>query len=282
MIMKNRTVLYLLLFSILIGLKTELIQGQNTPIYEIHSNKGKAILVINTHKIDSSLFHSTLSKNQLEGIDRLILAHHPDSISYQYQRLYTEKGFYKDNDHIKNHLPKKLFKNLDKRFTELGLPLGHHPRMKPWLMTKSLYNLELKNSGLEEDRVAPYFMRKAQALNWTISIINNEDKKLAALYQLSEKDQIKVLKRAVKTSENRLSAIKKTAQEWNKNTLQKIPAPKIIKKQNRHNLSTWFKAIEASIASKETPLLLLDFQDTETINGLIKRLKKEGFRIQAL
>lgn len=229
------------------------------------------VYLINTQKAlqlsreDSSAISQVFKKKATV----LVLEAHPDSLSLQDQRLFVEKGFYKD--HLKNHLPSKVFNRLDTLLSQLGHPLGHLPRMKPWLITQTLFNIELQRNGISQEAMLNYLLNQAATHHLQLQVLESKDSRKLLLANLPDKKQVHYLSRALKMHEQLPSKkfIEKEA------ALFPVEIQRFLDQQNKK----WFAQIKDLLSKGQTPIIAIDYPYIQGEKGLIKILQKEGVQI---
>jgi hypothetical protein len=79
------------------------------------------------------------------------------------QAIIEEKGFYPENDQIKNHIEGPLYKDLLKYLAKNGIPLERVSRMRPGFLSFTLTAAHIIKLGyLPEHGVDLYFLNKAR------------------------------------------------------------------------------------------------------------------------
>lgn len=199
----------------------------------------------------------------------LVLEAHPDSLSLQNQRLFVEKGFYKD--HLKNHLPPAVFDQLDTLLTQLGHPLGHMPRMKPWLITQTLFDIEFQRNTGNPEALPRKLLEEAATHHLNLHLLESKDKRKALLAQLPDKKQLHYLSRVLKMHEQL------PVKEFIKKEAALFPADiqQLLYRQNKK----WSLQIMDLLNKGQTPLIAIDYRYIQGKKGLVEILKKEGVQI---
>lgn len=204
--------------------------------------------------------------------DVLVLEAHPDSLSLQNQRLFVEEGFYKD--HLKKHLPSRIFAQLDTLLSQLGHPLGHMPRMKPWLITQTLFDIEGQRNGDYQEALPRYLLDQATTHDLKLQLLEPNDKRKLLLARLPDKAQIHYLSRTLNMHEQLSSKefIEKEA------TLFPVAIQQFLYRQNKE----WSLQIMGLLNHGQTPIIAIDYRYIQGEEGLVEILKKEGVKIVLL
>ncbi len=202
----------------------------------------------------------------------LVLEAHPDSLSLQNQRLFVENGFYKD--HLQNHLPPAMYNQLDSLLSGLGHPLGHMPRMKPWLIVQTLFDIEAQRNGGYQEALPRYLLDQAATHHLELQLLESNDKRKSLLARLPDQRQIRYLSRSLHMHEQSPSKafIEKEA------ALFPTVIQQLLCRQNRE----WAQQIIDLLQKGQTPIIALDYRYIQGEKGLVEILKKEGVQITFL
>lgn len=242
-------------------------------LYQLSLGNGNAYLLEVVPGAEEQLESDSIFLQQLQKTTVLFIENHPDSLAYQYQRLYTERGFYETGDHLQNHLSKTTFASLETRLEELNAPsFGHHPRMKPWLLAETLHRLELKKAGLNPDKTLRFFIRIAKKKNQKIYLLKNFSKTLDTLSSLSDTRQIHYFENILKQSNNRLAFLEKLPAQYDNTDLEKFQElakreyrllPKSLRLKEAQKFQAWIREIENVVKKGETPLIVINLMHAD-------------------
>lgn len=169
-------------------------------------------------------------KPVFNGSKTLIFDYHLDSLRLEYQRLYTEKGFYQNEESLHDHLDENLYENLEKELDFLGNPLGHHPRVKPWLVAHSFTFSEDQKAGYETHGLQNSFLKWAKQSHKKIISLKNLPSEQFILSELSEEDQIEYLQYRVENSRQNLVQKPEFYKAWQEGNLTKFE--RLLEKKN--------------------------------------------------
>ncbi len=260
--------------------------------FHISSKTGEAFILIESPKIHSELERSLLPKDLRAKITSVLLTAHPDSLNYQYQRLYTKKGFYSDTDRLKNHLSPSTLSALKKSLKKLDGPgLSHHPRMKPWLLAETIHRLELQKTGFHSNPTLRYFIDWAQKDNKSILFLSTSNSALDLLSTLPDAQQVQYLKKVLRTSSERCTFLNQSLsfleaekeEKWLKfSKKEKSILPKKIRKIETQSINHTETTIQDLWKQEETPLLIINAIKFHQLPELLQSFRRKGIKIRKL
>jgi len=252
------------------------------PLWEIKGEgKGKIYIAASLpvfHKDSFAIqeaYNKVLAEASCIGFER-----NPDSLRAEYQLLFMENGFFETDDHLEDNLSPKTFKKLDKRLTELNKPLGHHARMKPWLLALTLQKLEVQAAGYDEEGMDRYFYDQASKEGKSIFSLNSKKSLQKELAEMPLKKQETYLKRQLKKSVKNVGSYRKIGKAWNDGKLNQTG--KYVRQLDRQfSKSAQLETRELKpkihelLKKEETLLLLLSPAYLSEKNSLLNQLKKD-------
>lgn len=269
-------------------------KSDHTFLWQLNAASGNEIYLVGTLPMDNSdLINTPKSVQQaFDDVDIVVFDKSPLDLKAEYQRLFAEKGFYPVDEMIAEHLDTELYQQLEKRLEELNSPLGHMPRMKPWLIAISLNNLETEAAGYSRIALKEYYFNQASAEQKEILLLNTGLSEQRLLSSLPEAAQIEYLQHCLKNSKKNIRQNSRLFKAWRKGNFKKFSS--LIQKQQRrlpaaiqevqHKLQNNIEVDELIeiINSDKNALIFLEATRLVGKNGLLNKLETEGIEISKL
>lgn len=268
--------------------------SSNSLIWRLNASSGNEVYLAGTLPIDNIDFIEIPKSLQqaFDKADLIVFDKSPMDLKAEYQRLFAEKGFYPENEMLAEHLDTKLYKKLEKRLEELESPLGHMPRMKPWLIAISLNNLETEAAGYSRKALKEYYFHQATEEEKEISTLDNVLSEQSLLSNLSEEAQIEYLAHSLKNSRKNIRQQSKLFKTWKKGNFKKFSSlvrkqqkrlPSDIKEiQNKIQQSIPINQLVEIVNSGQNLIIFIDASQLVGKNSLLKKLKSAGVEITEL
>lgn len=225
-------------------------------------------------------------------VDRIGFAFHPDSLLAEYQFLFMENGFYEADDHLEHHLDPKFFKKLEHRFSTLHKPLGHHPRMKPWLLALSFDQPEIEAAGFRIETLSDHFYRKAQMENKPLISLRPTSSFQLLMANLPEGDQLDYLKYRVRGSKKRVKDLPKIYAYWKTGKAERLAkhthsflkkfSPSLYETYITTKNRNWISELKEITVQEKSAFILFPVVHLVGENSIIALLEAEGFCVERL
>lgn len=260
-------------------------------IWEVKTaNSGKVfiggVLRFSPEKMEIPLtFHQAF-----EQADLIVFDENPEESRYEFQRLYTEKGFYEADETIADHLSEDLYVQLEKRLKDLNLPLGHIPRTKPWLAAHSFAQAEIEKAGFEMANLKDYFLQQAKTSGKKIMALPKSVSLPFLLSEMNQDDQIDYLKYRLTISPVKTEQIPLIYKAWENGDLMGLnqyylkenqalsPHLKELLQKNHMN----FSALKKMMKSDKNVFILLDMNHFLDEESILKSFEESGIELERI
>lgn len=127
---------------------------------------------------------------------------------FEMQSIMMSVGTYQDGTTIKDHIPEDLYKKLEEKFSELGMPLGLMESYKPWLLAQTIESMLLLQGDFIEG-VDEYFLTRAHEDGKEVIPLETFEEQFAVFADTPEDYQIEMLEAAIDlTAEEYIEQIK--------------------------------------------------------------------------
>lgn len=114
------------------------------------------------------------------------------SFGYDWNKLISEKGVYKDGTTLKDHLSPELYEKLEQKMNQYGIQIGMISTFEPWYVNILLDGLQIQSLGYDEKLgVDYYFLEKAE--NKEVIELEGIEYQLNMFDSFSENVQLKLL-----------------------------------------------------------------------------------------
>lgn len=111
---------------------------------------------------------------------------------FEMQSIMMNMGTYQDGTTIKDHIPEDLYKKLEKKLSELGMPLALMEEYKPWLFAQTIESLLLLQGDFIEG-VDEYFLTRAHEDGKEVIPLETPEDQFAIFANTTEEYQIEML-----------------------------------------------------------------------------------------
>jgi len=274
------------------------LQAQKNPdnsfLWRLDPASGNKVYLVGTFPMDNTdlIDIPKTIQRAFDNVELIVFDRSPLDLNAEYQRLFVEKGFYPADEMTSEHLDANLYQQLEKRLEELKSPLGHMPRMKPWLITISLLNLETEETGYARMGLKEYYFNQATEEEKEIVLLDKVLSEQSLLSDLSEEAQIEYLQHCLKNSKNNIRQNSNLFEAWRKGNFirfctlvekQQQKSPLAIQEiQTKIQESLPIDQLVEIINSEKSAIIFVDATRLVGKNGLLDKLEAEGVEISEL
>lgn len=225
---------------------------------------------------------------RFEESDQIVFEMNQENFAMYQQFLFNEKGYYPPEINWREKFPNKIIDALENRLNELDWSLGHLPRMRPWLINQTIYNLELNQNHYQSHFIESNFYHRAKAENKSVTGLIEAVSIWHILADIEENDQITLLENHLnnKSYSSFLESYYEAYLHHNKSKIDSLVVQRlnalpssIHKKIKERNA----KLTEQSISIMQqdgNKLFIFNLDNLLGNYGILKKLEEAGYRVK--
>jgi len=207
------------------------------------------------------------------------------------QAQWLQRLFYPEGQTLKTHLKPATYQTLTTYLHSVKLPVQSVAQFKPTLVMLTLMMNELQRLGMADSGVDLYFQHQAVADGKAIGQLETVEKQLAVLEKMAdgrEDEMILSTLNDIKQMPVLMGDLKKA---WRTGDLNKLEAigitpmrsefPTLYQTVLVERNTGWLPKIEAFLATPETELILVGALHLVGKDGLLQRLQRLGYQVEA-
>lgn len=206
------------------------------------------------------------------------------------QAKMLELGLYPEDQNLYHELDGSTRRSLQSKLSELGLPLEHFARFKPWVVALALASLELQQLGFDPDYgIDVYFFHRAVKDGKEIAYFEPAEYQLDLLAKMNKQDQSSFLSQTLKD----LDLISQLADEivsyWKTGDADSLHAllfksfkdyPNIRDRLLIRRNKKWVSKIENLTRENKTILVIVGVGHLVGPDGILDLLRKRGHNLK--
>lgn len=159
--------------------------------WRLQSASATVYLLGSIHYADASFYPLRAAIEQaFEHSDRLVVEVNMDAnAGAQVRQLIQDKGMYRGDETIRDHLRADTHTSLLARLQQLDIPYALVAQQKPGLMIMTLASLQMQKLGFSpEQGIDAYFLRRATRLQKPVLELESIEQQLHLLLNISDGD----------------------------------------------------------------------------------------------
>jgi uncharacterized protein YbaP (TraB family) len=206
------------------------------------------------------------------------------------QAKLLELGVYPADQNLLEDLDENTRQQLEKKMSEIGLPVAQFSRFKPWFVALTLTTLELQRLGFNPNcGIDMYFFNKAKADGKDIGFLEPAEFQINLLGNMAEEDQSNFLSQTLKDLEvvNQLS--EDLVGSWKNGDTDKLH--ELLSKSFKdyphlHNRlliqrnKNWVKEIESALRKNKNVLFIVGAGHLVGPDSVVDLIKKKGYQVK--
>jgi uncharacterized protein YbaP (TraB family) len=206
------------------------------------------------------------------------------------QAKLLELGIYPADQNLFQNLDGNTRQQLEKKMSEIGLPIEHFSRFKPWFVALTLTTLELQRLGYNPNYgIDVYFFSKAKADGKEIGFLEPAAYQINLLGNMVEQDQDDFLRQTLKDLEvvNELAAdLVKSWKDGEADKLHELLTKSFDDYPHLHDRlliqrnKNWIQKIESAIHKNKNVLFVVGAGHLVGPESVIDLLKKKGYQVK--
>lgn len=208
------------------------------------------------------------------------------NVSLSAARRFYKRGFYPQNDSLKNHVDPRTYEYLRRLFALAQVPEAQWSKCKPWMLTMTILATATNQLGVEA-----YLIRRARANRKPIfglesfqehaeiiSDMSDKEAELALLFNFIPQGQASG-RRAQLVAEWRKGDVDAIARQEAQD-FRELPffGERLINQRNRN----WIPKIESYLAHRRNYFIVVGAGHLGGPNGLLALLRSRGYRVEPL
>ena len=205
------------------------------------------------------------------------------------QAKLLELGVYPADQNLFEDLDENTRQQLEKKMSEIGLPVAQFSRFKPWFVALTLTTLELQRLGFNPNYgIDMYFFNKAKADGKEIGFLEPAEFQINLLGNMAEADQSDFLSQTLKDLEvvNELAGdLVGSWENGDADKLHELLSKSFKSYPNLHNRlliqrnKNWGKQIESALRKNKNVLFVVGAGHLVGPESVVDLLKKKGYQV---
>jgi uncharacterized protein YbaP (TraB family) len=206
------------------------------------------------------------------------------------QAKLLELGVYPAGQNLLQNLDAGTRQQLEKKMSEIGLPLEQFSRFKPWFIALTLTTMELQRMGYNPAYgIDVYFFNKASADGKEIDYLEPAEFQINLLGKMAEQDQRDFLSQTLNDLEivNKLSGdLVKSWKDGDADKLHELLSKSFNDYPHLHHRlliqrnKNWIDHIEDAMRKNQNVLLVVGAGHLVGPESVVDLLKKKGYQVK--
>ena len=199
-------------------------------------------------------------------------------------------GLYPEGQTLLQNIPEEMRSSLKKKMTDLGMPMEHFGRFRPWFMAVTLTALELQRLGFSpEYGIDVHFYGRAGSDQKEIGYLEPVDFQLDLLGKMNEQDQNAFLGQTLKDLDVAAQMADDMLKSWEKGDVDNLYAilfksfegyPQIENRLLGQRNIDWVKKIEAMTAEDKNIFIIVGAGHLIGPGSVVALLKEKGYKVK--
>ncbi|MBW2443065.1 MAG: TraB/GumN family protein [Deltaproteobacteria bacterium] len=206
------------------------------------------------------------------------------------QARMLSMGLYPEGQSLLQHISAPMRNDLQKRMTNLGLPLEQFARFKPWLLAVTLTTLELQRLGFSPAYgIDVHYFGRARADKKKIDFFESIEYQLSLLGEMGAEDQKAFLGQTLKDLEIAAEMAGDMMDYWRKGQVDKLYKllfqsfegyPEIEDRLLLQRNQDWAKKIETLLVEPEDVFIVVGAGHLIGPGSVVDLLKQKGYEVR--
>ena len=199
-------------------------------------------------------------------------------------------GLYPEGQNLFQNISDEMQSSLKKKMTDLGMPMEHFARFRPWFIAVTLTALELQRLGFSPDYgIDVHFYGRAGSDQKEIGFLETVDFQLDLLGKMTAHDQNAFLGQTLKDLDVATQMADDMLKSWKKgdaDNLYKIlfksfeSYPQIENRLLRRRNIDWVKKIEEMMAEDKNIFIIVGAGHLIGPGSVVTLLKEKGYKVK--
>ena len=279
--------------SIDLQAKTEAVQQTTKScLWTVESQSNKIYLLGSLHLLKPNAYPLAAAIEKAYADSRVIMFE-TDIAALQtpgVQAKLLELGIYPPEQNLLQNLDANTRQQLEKKLSEVGLPLEQFSRFKPWFVALTLTTLELQRMGYNPNYgIDVYFFNKANADGKEIGYLEPAEFQINLLGKMVEEDQFDFLSQTL----NDLEVVNELAgdlvRSWKNGDGDKLHEllsksfndyPQLHDRLLIQRNKNWLGQIEGAMRKNKNVLFVVGAGHLVGPESVVDLLKKKGYQVK--
>ena len=206
------------------------------------------------------------------------------------QARMLSMGLYPEGQSLFQHISTPMRNDLQKRMTNLGLPLEQFARFKPWLLAVTLTTLELQRLGFSPAYgIDVHYFGRARTDKKKIDFFESIEYQLSLLGEMGAEDQKAFLGQTLKDLEIAAEMAGDMMDYWRKGQADKLYKllfqsfegyPEIEDRLLLQRNQDWVKKIETLLVEPEDVFVVVGAGHLIGPGSVVDLLKQKGYKVR--
>jgi uncharacterized protein YbaP (TraB family) len=198
-------------------------------------------------------------------------------------------GLYPEGQSLFQNISDEMQSSLKKKMTDLGMPMEHFGRFRPWFMAVTLTALELQRLGFSPDYgIDVHFYGRAGSDQKEIGFLEPVDFQLDLLGKMNAHDQNAFLGQTLKDLDVAAQMADDMLKNWKKGDVDNLAAvlfksfegyPQIENRLLRRRNTDWVGIIEEMMAEDKNIFIVVGAGHLIGPGSLVALLKEKGYKV---
>ena len=199
-------------------------------------------------------------------------------------------GLYPEGQTLFQNISDEMRSSLKKKMADLGMPMEHYGRFRPWFMAVTMTALELQRLGFSpEYGIDVHFYGRAGSDQKEIGYLEPVEFQLDLLGKMNEQDQNAFLGQTLKDLDVAAQMADDMLKNWEKGDVDNLYAilfesfegyPQIENRLIRRRNIDWVKKIEAMMAEDKNIFIVVGAGHLIGPGGVVALLKERGYKVK--
>ena len=286
-----------LIFSLLVsaGINAQQNQPSTAPkncLWEVESPSNKVFLLGSLHLLKSNAYPLAKEINQAYRVSPKVVFETDigGMLDPAVQARMLSMGLYPEGQSLLQNISGDMRIALQKRMTDLGLPMETFVRFKPWFLAVTLTTLELQRLGFSPlNGIDVHYYGRALSDEKKIDFFEPIDYQLDLLGDMSDEDQNAFLGQTLKDLEIAAEMADDMMRYWQKGQVDKLYSllfksfedyPEIEDRLLLQRNKDWVKKIETMLGEPENVFIVVGAGHLVGPQSVVALLKQKGYKVK--
>jgi len=267
-------------------------QATRSCLWTVNSQSNKIYLLGSLHLLKPNAYPLAAAVEKAYADSRVIIFE-TDIAALQtpgVQAKLLELGIYPAEQNLLQNLDGNTRQQLEKKMSEIGLPLEQFSRFKPWFVALTLTTLELQRMGYNPNYgIDVYFFNKASADGKEIGFLEPAEFQINLLGNMVEQDQYDFLSQTLNDLEvvNELAGdLVKSWKDGDADKLHELLSKSFKDYPHLHDRlliqrnKNWVQQIEGAMRKNKNVLFVVGAGHLVGPESVVDLLKKKGYQVK--
>lgn len=267
-------------------------QATQSCLWTVNTQSNKIYLLGSLHILKANAYPLAVAIEKAYADSRVIIFE-TDIAALQTPGLQTkllELGIYPAEQNLLQNLDADTRQQLEKKMSEIGLPLEQFSQFKPWFVALTLTTLELQRMGYNPNYgIDVYFFNKARADGKEVGFLEPAEFQINLLGKMAEQDQYDFLSQTL----NDLEVVNELAgdlvRSWKYGDTAKLHEllsksfkdyPRLHNRLLIQRNKNWVQQIEDAMRKNKNVLFVVGAGHLVGPESVVDMLKERGYQVK--